>query len=100
VVLATLLMEPEPPALALGEVVLHPHRQRRADPGKTIDEHPDQGAIPQPCQRIGGEVFEELSGLFRGEHRRLAAFDDVGGPPQTCRRWIAWSIYPSLLNEG
>ena len=47
VMLAALLVQPEPPALALGEVVLDPHRNRRADPRKAVDQHPDQCPIAQ-----------------------------------------------------
>jgi hypothetical protein len=49
VVLAALLVQPQPPALALREIVLDPHGERRADPGKAVVGF----ARPErlPCQR-------------------------------------------------
>ena len=65
VVLAALLVQPEPPALALGEVVLDPHPERRADPRKAVDQDADQRPIAQPDQAVGGDALEELARLFR-----------------------------------
>src|SRR4051812_44845659 len=43
--LAALLVRPEPPALTLREVVRHPHGQGGADPGEAVDEDADQRPV-------------------------------------------------------
>jgi hypothetical protein len=47
VALAAFLIEPQPPALPVGEVVLDLHRDDRADAGKAVDHHADQRAVAQ-----------------------------------------------------
>jgi hypothetical protein len=79
-VFPTFFVQPQPPALALGEVVFHPHRQRRADPGEAVDQDADERAIAQPHQAVLRKTLEQLARFFRGKNRRSAAADDVLGP--------------------
>jgi hypothetical protein len=51
VALAAFLVESDPPALAVGEVVLDPHRDDGADAGEGVGHHADQGAIAQADER-------------------------------------------------
>jgi hypothetical protein len=45
--LAAFLVQADPPALAVGEVVLDPHRHHRADAGEGVGHDADQGAVAQ-----------------------------------------------------
>jgi len=45
VALASLFMKPDPPAFALGVVILYPHGHDRANPGKSISHDGDQRPI-------------------------------------------------------
>jgi hypothetical protein len=90
VVFAALLVEPEPPTLALGEVVLDPHRQRRADPGKTVDQNTDERTIAQPDQAVCGDALKERPRLLRREDRRPALGDDVLGSSHRSRSSSTW----------
>src|SRR5215217_790878 len=45
-------MQPEPPALALWEVVLHPHRQGGTDPGEGVDQDTDECPVAEAEQLL------------------------------------------------
>jgi hypothetical protein len=47
VALAAFLVEADPPALAVGEIILDPHRHHGADAGEGVGHHADQGALAQ-----------------------------------------------------
>jgi hypothetical protein len=79
VALATFLVEADPPALAVGEVVLDPHRHHGADAGEGVGHDPDQGAVAQTDEGRGVDALDQDAGLVGGEHRGLAALDDVLG---------------------
>ena len=81
VVLAALLVQPEPPALALGEVVLDPHRKRRADPREAVDQDADERPIAKADQAVCRDALEQLMRFLRREDRRPAAVDDVARAP-------------------
>lgn len=70
--LAAFFMQPYPGATALDKHILHSHGDRRADPGKGVDHQADQRAIAQAFNRLAIDRVEEETGLFGGEHRRLA----------------------------
>ena len=58
VVLTALLVQAKPPALALGEVVLDPHGERRADTRKAVDQHTDERPIAKADQAVDtGVIF-------------------------------------------
>jgi hypothetical protein len=92
VVLATLLVQPQPPALALLVVVLHAHPQHGPDPGEAVHHDANLGAVAQlrdghfaeslfhpAALRVGAVVdgLEQGLGRGRGQHRRLALAEDV-----------------------
>jgi hypothetical protein len=58
-------MEPEPPALALGEVVLDTHLERRADAGKAVNEDTDEGPIAKADQVVRRDALEQLASFLR-----------------------------------
>ena len=65
-----------PPAFAGGVVVLDLHDDD-ADAREGVRHHADQRAVAQADERRCVETFDEPTGLFLGEHRRLVAFDDT-----------------------
>ena len=69
----------DPPALPVGEVVLDPHGDDGADAGEGVGHDADQRPIAQADQRRGVDALQQLARLFGGEHRGLAALDDVLG---------------------
>ena len=83
VVLAAFLVEAEPPALALGEVVLDPHRKRGADPREAVDQHADQRAIAQANQAVGGDALEQLARFFWARIGVLPRLTTCSGPRTT-----------------
>ena len=86
VVLAALLVQPEPPALALGEVVLNPHRKRRADAREAVDQDADERPIAKADQAVCRDALKQLMRFLRREDRRAAAVDDVArAPHHRCR---------------
>jgi len=80
VVLAALLVEPEPPPLALRKIVLDPHRNSSADPRETVDQYANERPIPKTNKRVSRDAIEKLTRLLRRQHRRLAPLDNVLGP--------------------
>jgi hypothetical protein len=77
--LAAFLMQTDPPALALGIVVLDAQGDSRADAGKGERHHRDQRTIAEANQGRRVDAVQQLAGLFAGQHRGLAGFDDVLG---------------------
>ena len=63
VLLAALLMQPDPAAAPLHKVVLDPHRNRGADAGKGVDHQADQRPIAQAGQGIGVDRIEQCPRL-------------------------------------
>ena len=92
--LAAFLVQPQPPALAIREIVVDLHRDDGTDAGKAVDHDADQGAVAQadkprhfryrPVRQ--GDPFgdldagEQMPGLILAQDRGLAALDDVLGP--------------------
>ena len=75
--LAAFLMQPHPPALAVGVVVLDAHGDDRADAGEGEGHHRNQRPIAQPDDGRRVDAVQQLAGLFAGQHRGLAGLDDV-----------------------
>src|SRR6516225_1308364 len=86
VALAAFLVQPQPPALASGVIVLDAHGDDGADAGKTVDHHADQRAIAQTDERREVNAVEKMAGLFFRQHRRLATAHDVLGPTHSMGR--------------
>jgi molybdate-binding protein len=98
--LAAFFVEPDPPALALGVVVLDAHGDDGADAGEGVGHDADERAVAQPddvgnfCLRAVGQGYrlddfdaaEQQASLILGQHRRLAALDDVLWPAHRVRR--------------
>ena len=86
VALAAFLVQAQPPALAGGVIVLDLHGDDGTDAREGIGHHADERAIAQADERRGIEAFEQPAGLVFGQHRRLAALDDMLGPTHRVRR--------------
>ena len=84
--LAAFLMQPHPPALALGVVVLNTHGDDRADAREGEGHHRNHRSISQPDDGRRVDAVEQLAGLFTGQHRGFAGFDDVLRPPHRMGR--------------
>ena len=78
--LAAFFVEAEPPALAVGEVILDAHADRRADAGEAEGHQRDQRAVAQADDGRDVDGVEQLARLRRRQHRRLAALDGVLRP--------------------
>jgi hypothetical protein len=79
VALAAFLVEADPPALAIGKIILDPHRHDGADAGEGVGHHADQGAVAQADEGRGVDALDQHAGLVGREHGGLAALDDVLG---------------------
>jgi hypothetical protein len=79
VALATFLVEADPPAFSVGEVVLDPHRHYCPDAGEGVGHDPDQRAVAQADEGRGVDALDQGAGLVGREHGGLAALDDVLG---------------------
>ena len=77
--LAAFLVQPHPPALAVGVVVLDAHGDDRADAGEGEGHHRNQRPVAQPDHGRRVDAVQQLAGLFAGQHRGLAGLDDVLG---------------------
>jgi hypothetical protein len=77
VLLAAFLVEADPPALAVGEVVLDPHGDDSADASEGVGHDADQRAIAQAEQGRGVDAFDQGAGLVGDQHGGLATLDDV-----------------------
>ena len=95
--LAALLVQPDPAAAPLQEVVPDPHSQNGADAGEGVDHGADERPITQTQQQgfpqgflgIGPvavlhgpdrpDAVEQGAGFLRGQHRRLARLEGVSG---------------------
>jgi len=83
VALAAFLVQPHPPALAVGKIILDPHGDDGANTGEEVGHDADQGAVAQADQsRRIDAVEEEEAGLVGRQHRGLTALDDVLGAAQ------------------
>ena len=85
--LSTLLVEPKRKALSVLEVVFHPHPSNSSHAREAVDHDPDESAVAKPCDSRRVDGVEKLSRLVGGEHRGLAARDDVPRSPNGVR-WI------------
>src|SRR5208282_6102495 len=81
--LATLLVKPDPPAADLHEIICDVHLNDGADTGKALDHDADQSAIAQ-TKEIG------LAGAFLG---RLSNRDAVTAVPEPS---VIWEIQSHL----
>ena len=95
--LAALLVQPQPAAAALQEVVPDPHAQDGADAGEGVDHGADQRPVAQANQQgfpqgllglgagavlpgaDGPDAVEQGAGFLRCQHRRLAPLEGVFG---------------------
>ena len=75
--LPAFLVQPHPPAMALRIKVFHPHRHRRADPGKAVDEQSDEGAVAQAHHAFRVDRLQQLPCLRPVQHRGLAALHHI-----------------------
>jgi len=80
VALAAFLVQTDPPTFALGVVILDPHGDDGANPSEGIGHYRDQRAVTQAHERRDVDAVEQLAGLFGGQHRGLAALNDMLGP--------------------
>jgi hypothetical protein len=62
--LAAFLVEPDPPALAVGKIILDPRRHDGADAGEGVGHDADQGAVAQ-----ADEVEVSMLSIARGPGR-------------------------------
>jgi hypothetical protein len=76
--LAAFFVETDPPALAVGEIVLALHGDG-ADAGEGIRHDRNEGAIAQPDQGRGVDAIEQQRGLVGRQHRRVAPLEDMLG---------------------
>jgi hypothetical protein len=72
-------VKPQPPALALGEIVLDPHSERCTDPGETVDQDPNESSVAKPDKCVSWDAVKQLAGFLWREDRRFAPPDDVFG---------------------
>ena len=77
VALAALLVQPQPGAHALPEVVLPPHPHRRAHPREAEDHHAEESPVAQPHQRPRVDPVHKRARLGRRQDRRRPLRDDV-----------------------
>jgi hypothetical protein len=84
--LAAFLTQPDPPALALGVVVLDAHGDDGADTGEGEGHDADQRPVAQPDHGRDIDAVRQLACLFGVQHRGLAGLDDVLRAPDRVRR--------------
>ena len=72
---AAFLMEPEPGAATLQEIVFHPQADDRADPGEGVAHQPEQGAVTEADDLSSIDRFQQLAHLGPRQHRRLTTGD-------------------------
>ena len=78
VVAPALLVEAERTRAVPGCVVVgDPKRDRGAHPREAVDEHAEQRAVAEACDRRDVDAIEERAGLRSAQHRGLAGLDDV-----------------------
>src|SRR5437773_11951400 len=68
---AAFLMEPEPGAATLLEIVLHPQADDRADASEGVAHKPEQGAVTEADEFSSIDRFQQLAHLGARQHRRL-----------------------------
>lgn len=71
--LAAFFPQPQPPALAFGEVIFAPTGKGGRDPREGEHHQADQSPVAVSDRVLQLDWVEELAGLFRDQHRRLAA---------------------------
>jgi len=75
--LAAFLMQADPPALALGVVVLDVHGDDSADAGEGEGHDADQRPVAQPDHGRGVDAVQQPARLFGVQHRGLAGLDHM-----------------------
>lgn len=86
VILAAFLVEAEPAASALWEVVFHLHIHHGANTGEAVDESGEQGPIPETNDMSRVDALQQLRGLLGSEGGGLAGLDDMlGATDSRCR---------------
>jgi hypothetical protein len=65
---AAFLMEPEPGAATLLEIVLNPEGDDRTNGGKGVAHQPEQGTVTEADEFAGIDRFQQLAHLGAGEH--------------------------------
>jgi hypothetical protein len=86
VALAAFLVQPDPPAFALGIEVFDTHVHHGTDAGEGEDHDADQRPIAQPDHRRGINAIEQGTRLFGRQHWGFAAFDHMRRPAHRMRR--------------
>jgi hypothetical protein len=84
--LAAFLMQPNPPALAVWEVILDAHCHYGANASEAVNHHADERAITQADDGRNIDAVEQMADLVFGEHRRLTPPHDMLGPAHRMRR--------------
>ena len=95
------LVQPQPPAQPLPEVVLPSHPHRCAHPREAVDQHAQQRPVAQTDQRPRVDPVEERARLGRRQHGRCALRHDVLRSPHGRRgvhgrTWLTTSQSPSM----
>ena len=85
-VLATVfLVEAEERARSLGVVVGHAHGDRGRDTREAVDQHAEERAVGETCERRDVDAIEKGPGLRGREYRGLAGVGDVLRPAHRAR---------------
>jgi hypothetical protein len=95
---AAFLVQPDPPALTLGVVVLDPHGDDSAYAGEGEGHDADQRPIAQPDDGRGVDAVQQLACLFRIQHRGLPVLTTCFGPRTECAGLVAtvWLVTSQL----
>lgn len=78
--LSSLLVQAQPPALAILIIILGPEFDHGPDATKAVYHDGDEGAITEPIDRVRGDGIKQPPRLFAFEHRGLAGAGDVFRP--------------------
>jgi hypothetical protein len=84
VLLAAFLVQSDPAAPSLAEIVLHLHAEDRVDAGEAVDHDADQGAVAETGERAGVDGLQHSAqqDVYRMIQRRAAA-------ASSCRSWAS-----------
>jgi hypothetical protein len=77
VLLAAFLMQADPPALALGVVVLDVHMESSGDTSERVDQERDQRAIAQADDRARIDALQQLPCFVAIQNGRRAFLDHM-----------------------
>ena len=79
------LVQPQPPARPLPEVVLTPHPHRRAHPREAVHQHAQQRPVPQPNTTVPVSIRSSSARVSVGDRTDVAPFVTTcfgPGPPR------------------